>query len=104
MNQNAITMTADNSRNRKQANHPGPVCILICICVRHPTRKGRWTGGKQEEEEEKEEAPTERWEGTRQEGGWGRLAPLERVKFPPPGCTLLSLALSRPIKPATPQQ
>lgn len=40
MKQNAITMTTDNSRNRKQANHPGPVCLLVCVC----TEEGRWTG------------------------------------------------------------
>ena len=33
MNQTAITMTSDNSRSRKQANHRGPICILICICM-----------------------------------------------------------------------
>lgn len=64
MNQNAITMTVDNSRNRKQANHPGPVCILICICSirgRADGLGGKWEEVEEEvgaDKEEEEEAPT----------------------------------------------
>lgn len=41
MNQTAITMTTDNSRNRKQANHRGPICILICVCMHWCAGGGR---------------------------------------------------------------
>lgn len=53
MNQTAITMTSDNSRSRKQANHRGPICILICICM---------LGGRREDAETRESG----------EGGEGR--------------------------------
>lgn len=61
MNQNAITMTTDNSRNRKQANHRGPVCILICICMQR---------GRARRPEKQAGAPTENGEGLRGRVGW----------------------------------
>ena len=87
MNQTAITMTSDNSRSRKQANHRGPICILICICML------RGEGAETRESGEGGEGHGRR--------GWGlRVKGLSSL----PGCMLLSLALSSPIKPATPQQ
>lgn len=74
-------MNADNSRDCKQANHPGCVCILICFHMQWVC-SGGGNGRK-----DKTEA------GVCVKG-------LSSI----PGCVLLSLALSSPIKPATPQQ
>lgn len=94
MNHNAITMTTDNSRNRKQANHRGPGCVLICICM----QRGRAKSPKRQAR-----VPTENGEGHwRRMGGLVGLCAKGLSSLP--GCMLLSLALSSPIKPATPQQ
>lgn len=96
MNQTAISMTTDNSRNRKQANHRGPVCILICVCMHRCAG-----GGRADQKNRARVACGEVWGDSG--GGWGVRARAKGLSSLP-GCMLLSLALSSPIKPATPQQ
>lgn len=83
MKQNAITMTTDNSGNHKQANHRGSICILICICM----QRGRVRSAESHGDVDGE-----------------RVGLCVKGLNSLPGCMLLPLALSSPIKPATPQQ
>ena len=94
MNQNASTMTTDNSGSRKQANHSrahlySRLGLHVAMC-RGRAPRARGTG---------EGAGGERGRGH----GW-RVGRCVKGLSSLPGCMLLSLALSSPIKPATPQQ